>query len=600
MYRLLKKHKEAAGSAARLCGDAEGGPGASLLFVSAWGLVSTVLAVQAEAEEKLVRDLRENCTDALESFGAQYKAQRKSILEASASLSKTLAAAQDAAKAARSSHHRAAAAAEAAELAVEAAARDGLDVDAARAKATKRQADAEREEAAHRAAVDAANAAADEYYVSDSGIRKVLAELQTLELMRRQKTKLVVQKWARAMSDYATALAGSASTVTERARVELDAKNDMSLFLDAVGTDEGPPPPLEFEPYTKGNMEAKAPSKVGLMYRRGMAKLGETGSVEETGGSHSPSLGALPVVQDSPLFGQPLRHLMTRQLSDYPQLEVPMILPALLEAIRDAGGFSLQGIFREAVGAGELREFVGRLEADEYTLDGASTAHVPACLLKKWLRELPSPLIGDALYESAISSTSPADALAVFGRLGPLEQRTVRMLCLFLAELSAEAETNRMTVTNLAVVFAPCLLRTPSPDLLITNAQAERTFVAHLLTAAPLLPLPAPGTPLESRRRRSRRPTGTAGGSPLASSTPSATASSPLPSSSPLAGSPDASSSPSRPHRRRASSAAASHSRGSSGLRTAPGESDTNSPSSAATLRGRLQGRLAKGWQRKP
>jgi len=591
MYRLLKRTKES--GLRKLAGDAALG-GDSLLFATAWNIVGFVLTKQVEAEAKLLKDLRENCTDALESFIAQYKGSRKAILDTAASLGKTLATAQEAAKAARASHHRAAAAAEAAELAIESAERDGLDVEAARAKAVKRQGEAEREAQAHRTAVDGANAAADEYYESEHGIRKVLAELQTLELMRRQKTKLVVQKWCRAMSDYATAVAAASSDAAERARADLDAKSDMALYLDAVGTDEGPPPRLEFEEYAKGNMEAKAPSKVGLMYRRGIAKLGEGREGGEGGDGDAttatPQLGALPVVQDSPLFGRSLRHLMTRQMSDYPQLEVPMILPALTEAIRDAGGFSLQGIFREAVGAGELREFIGRLEVDDYNLSDASTAHVPACLLKKWLRELPAPLVGDNLYDAAIAVTSTADVADVFARLGPLEQRTLRMLVHFLAELSGAADTNRMTVANLAVVFAPCLLRTPSPDLLITNAQAERTFVAKLIEAAHALPTPAPATPVETRRRRSRRPTGT--GSSAASPSSPAT-------SSPLAA--PSGGSGARPHRRRASSAAmSSHSRGSASMR---GEGDgpplSSTPPSAATLRGRLQGRLAKGWPRK-
>jgi hypothetical protein len=41
------------------------------------------------------------------------------------------------------------------------------------------------------------------------------------------------------------------------------------------------------------------------------------------------------------------------------------------------------------------------VEDDDYSMD-VSSAHVPAALLKKWLRDLVEPIITDSLYDSCI------------------------------------------------------------------------------------------------------------------------------------------------------------------------------------------------------
>uniref|UniRef100_G3PRB7 Rho GTPase activating protein 1 n=1 Tax=Gasterosteus aculeatus aculeatus TaxID=481459 RepID=G3PRB7_GASAC len=90
--------------------------------------------------------------------------------------------------------------------------------------------------------------------------------------------------------------------------------------------------------------------------------------------------------------------------------------------------------------------------------------HLAAVILKTFLRELPEPLLTYQLYNdiinfSAVSSDNQESLMKTLVESLPEENyEALRFLITFLAQVSANSEVNKMTNSNLAVVFGPNLL----------------------------------------------------------------------------------------------------------------------------------------------
>lgn len=93
----------------------------------------------------------------------------------------------------------------------------------------------------------------------------------------------------------------------------------------------------------------------------------------------------------------------------------------------------------------------------------SSSVHDLCALFKRWLRELPQPLLTYELIQLfyQIHSIPPPDqfkALALVCQLLPHENRkTLRYLLMFLNEIISYQEYNKMSKTNVATIMAPSL-----------------------------------------------------------------------------------------------------------------------------------------------
>ncbi|KAJ2791959.1 hypothetical protein H4R21_006238 [Coemansia helicoidea] len=162
---------------------------------------------------------------------------------------------------------------------------------------------------------------------------------------------------------------------------------------------------------------------------------------------------------------------------------IPLVLEHLTAQIVRLGGRRTEGLFRvpadaDAVAMARLRLEAGCLDAP---CDG--DPHVPASLLKEWLRDLAEPLIPEALYAHCVAA--PADAAAVLARIPPASLRVLHFLLAFFATLlraDVQART-KMDAANLALIFGPTLLRNPASDLrdAFATSSAEQRFVLALL-----------------------------------------------------------------------------------------------------------------------
>ena len=96
------------------------------------------------------------------------------------------------------------------------------------------------------------------------------------------------------------------------------------------------------------------------------------------------------------------------------------------------------------------------------------SSHIPACLLKEWLRELAEPLIPDEFYQQCVDvakdeinpiSVVMNNVVQIFETLPPLTKSVIIHLFGLLVDVIKNKEVTRMTTENIAIVFAPSFLR---------------------------------------------------------------------------------------------------------------------------------------------
>lgn len=123
-----------------------------------------------------------------------------------------------------------------------------------------------------------------------------------------------------------------------------------------------------------------------------------------------------------------------------------------------------------------MSELKLRTEKGKYELEGVDDPHIPASLMKLWLRELCDPVVPEEMYNVCISSSKlPEACVELVKRLPTINRRVVLFVISFLQlflEDKVQAAT-KMTPANLALVMAPNLLRCNSDSMAVVFNNAQ-------------------------------------------------------------------------------------------------------------------------------
>uniref|UniRef100_A0A3Q2D9H0 Myosin IXb n=1 Tax=Cyprinodon variegatus TaxID=28743 RepID=A0A3Q2D9H0_CYPVA len=147
---------------------------------------------------------------------------------------------------------------------------------------------------------------------------------------------------------------------------------------------------------------------------------------------------------------------------------VPKVMELLLMHV-ELNGLYTEGIYRKSGAACRARELYQILETDPEVanLDNYPI-HTITGLVKRWLRELPDPLMTFSLYSDFLHAVElpekPDRIKAVYQKvdeLPPANYNTLERLIFHLVKVAKEEKHNKMTPSSLAIVFAPCILRSP-------------------------------------------------------------------------------------------------------------------------------------------
>uniref|UniRef100_A0AC34R879 Rho-GAP domain-containing protein n=2 Tax=Panagrolaimus sp. JU765 TaxID=591449 RepID=A0AC34R879_9BILA len=183
-------------------------------------------------------------------------------------------------------------------------------------------------------------------------------------------------------------------------------------------------------------------------------------------------------------FGTTLEELMEMQAQTYPDLKIPWIESTLIKLIMETGGDRTEGLFRIAADPEQLQTVMAQL--DQNIKPKLKDPHVPAVLLKQWLRQLPSPLIPDSMYQKClIVCSQPDNACRLVDQLPAINRLVLSKLVHLLQILCNEeiVKITKMDVSNLAMIMAPNILRCGSedPQIIFGNSRKEMEFMKILI-----------------------------------------------------------------------------------------------------------------------
>lgn len=216
-----------------------------------------------------------------------------------------------------------------------------------------------------------------------------------------------------------------------------------------------------------------------------LAKLARTGPR-----GHLPTLEEIDSARSMPfrhrVFGVPLEDIMEVAENRDATGLYPRVLTFLAESILKLGGTTAEGIFRVPGFIDEVQMLRLRIERGQYSIDGIADPSTPASLLKLWLRELTDPIIPHSFYERCLLVGSDVDeAIAILDEIPPYNRNVLKYLIKFLQVVGDPRyqEKTKMSINNIAMVFAPNILRCPSdnPLVILANSKFEQNFLKALI-----------------------------------------------------------------------------------------------------------------------
>ncbi|XP_011262122.1 unconventional myosin-IXb isoform X4 [Camponotus floridanus] len=172
--------------------------------------------------------------------------------------------------------------------------------------------------------------------------------------------------------------------------------------------------------------------------------------------------GSLLETNSRKVFGVPLYKL------DCGDGKVPLVVDRLITTI-EMHGLYTEGIYRKSGVSSKVREL--KMKMDEGDLEKVDfenyQVHVLAAVLKSFFRDMPEPLLTYEYYDDflhAASLTDPHDRIstlfAILKKLPKPNYDLMERLIVHLARVARHEVDNRMSPSALAIVFAPCILRT--------------------------------------------------------------------------------------------------------------------------------------------
>eukprot|EP00123_Amoebidium_parasiticum_P021918 comp76072_c0_seq1/m.48252 comp76072_c0_seq1/g.48252 ORF comp76072_c0_seq1/g.48252 comp76072_c0_seq1/m.48252 type:complete len:324 (-) comp76072_c0_seq1:369-1340(-) len=171
-------------------------------------------------------------------------------------------------------------------------------------------------------------------------------------------------------------------------------------------------------------------------------------------------ISAKPKKEAAPVFGVTLAAAV-RQNAQRSRSGLPAVVEDCLAYLDDDEVIGEAGIFRKSGGAARINAFREAYDTGQaVSLSDGGDVHTVAGLLKLFLRELPTPMLGADGPQRMTQALGVDDAqreAAVVSALCGLDGDHLRLSCALLAHLSRvkACEANKMTAYNLAVVFSP-------------------------------------------------------------------------------------------------------------------------------------------------
>lgn len=196
------------------------------------------------------------------------------------------------------------------------------------------------------------------------------------------------------------------------------------------------------------------------------------------------STGTLAAEPPNVLFGSDLV-----ERADYERRLIPSVVTRCIEEV-ELRGMDMEGIYRKTGGNSQVRTLQeGFDKNDEFDIsDPGLDITAVTSVLKQYFRKLPTPLLTYDVYERVLESNAIANEKercqhlrATFNMLPERHRQCLEFLMFHLARVAAREAENLMPPKNLAVVFAPTIMRDHSLEKDMTDMHAKNLAVQFVI-----------------------------------------------------------------------------------------------------------------------
>ncbi|XP_058793052.1 rho GTPase-activating protein 1 isoform X2 [Phymastichus coffea] len=199
--------------------------------------------------------------------------------------------------------------------------------------------------------------------------------------------------------------------------------------------------------------------------------------------SPPPSVVATPV--GTTQFGASLQFIKENNRGD----PIPPIVRQCVEFLDTPDALETEGIFRRSANVAVIKELQGRCNQG-LSVDFQGDVHIAAVLLKTFLRELEEPLMTYDLYDEITQfQTLSKDErprrvkILILEKLPEDNYQLLKYIVQFLSRVMDRCDLNKMTSSNLAVVFGPNLVRAPpSRGMSLSAIGPINQFIDYVFT----------------------------------------------------------------------------------------------------------------------
>ncbi|EAW07564.1 putative Rho GTPase activator Rga [Aspergillus clavatus NRRL 1] len=205
-------------------------------------------------------------------------------------------------------------------------------------------------------------------------------------------------------------------------------------------------------------------------------------------GTRIPQADSVPTLAEAAptgLFGTDLEQRMEHEKSI-----IPAIVTRCIQEV-ELRGMDMEGIYRKSGASSAIqtiREGFERSPQDYDISDPDLDIHAVTSALKQYFRKLPTPLITYEVYETIIDTgeiTSPEARIAALQKslaeLPRVHQDVLEFLVFHLKRVVEREKENLMTSQNIAVVFAPTIMRPESLAREMTDVQKKNEVLKFLV-----------------------------------------------------------------------------------------------------------------------
>ncbi|KAF7507411.1 hypothetical protein GJ744_010470 [Endocarpon pusillum] len=244
------------------------------------------------------------------------------------------------------------------------------------------------------------------------------------------------------------------------------------------------PPTTDYANNATGHGNAEPP-RPGFGLFGGNPKLGTKGHQPWKSQSNGSS-PALTIDASTTLFGSDLE-----ARAEFEKTLIPFVVRRCIEEV-ELRGMDIEGIYRKAGGASQVQVIKDGFETSPQQnfdiSDPDLDIHAVSSTLKQYFRRLPNPLVTYEVYDKLLETTSISgfDAkIEAMSRalmdLPRVHREVLEFLVFHLKRVVGYEQDNLMTSMNIAVVFAPTIMRPESLAREMTDMQVKNEAVQFLV-----------------------------------------------------------------------------------------------------------------------